>query len=552
MTTTAPTSDTDFDTDVAVIGSGFGGSVAAHRLTEKGYSVTVLEKGQRWQPKDFPKSNWNIRKSFWFPAIGCRGIFGMRLLREALVLHGVGVGGGSLVYANTLFEPPETVWDDPQWRGLEDWRRVMPERYETARKMLGVVENPKIGPADEALRRSAARRGREASFKHTPVGIYFGEPDVTVPDPYFGGEGPPRTGCTFCGGCMVGCRPGAKNTLDKNYLYLAEQAGARVVPDTHVTFVEALPGGGYRLHWKRSKGLFSSKRGTLNASRVVFSAGVLGTVPLLMECRERGGLPNLSKQIGNVVRTNSEALLGVTSKSRKDLSEGIAIAAKVEIDDQTHFECVRFPKGSDVMLLLGTLLTDGGPGLPRQLKWIGNILRHPIDFLRILKPWGKAETGTVVMAMQTADNHTRLVRKRQWLWPFSRTLTTQPDPNQPGIPSYIPVANEIAREVAADLDAIPQSTLNEVLLDTSTTAHILGGCGIGADADSGVIDSSGRVFGHEGLYVMDGSMISANLGVNPSLTITALSEHVCDRIPVRKPVPENEAATVREPVSVEA
>jgi cholesterol oxidase len=524
---------THFDTDVAVIGSGFGGSVAAHRLTEKGYRVTVLEKGRRWQPSDFPKNNWNIRKSFWFPYIGCRGIFGMRLLREALVLHGVGVGGGSLVYANTLFEPPETVWDDPQWKGLEDWRAVMPERYDTARKMLGVVENPKLGPADEALRRAAARRGRESSFKNTPVGIYFGSPDVTVPDPYFDGAGPPRTGCTFCGGCMVGCRPGAKNTLDKNYLYLAEKAGARVIPDTRVTFVEALPGGAYRLHWKQSKGLFSSTKGTLTSARVVFSAGVLGTVPLLMESKERGGLPNLSRQIGNVVRTNSEALLGVTSRSRKDLSEGIAIAAKVEIDEVTHFECVRFPKGSDVMLLLGTPLTDGGPGLPRWLKWLGNILRHPIDFLRIIKPWGKAETGTVVMAMQTADNHTRLVRKRQWLWPFRRTLTTQPDPNQPGIPSYIPVANEIAREVAADLDAIPQSTLNEVLLDTSTTAHILGGCGIGADADHGVIDSSGRVFGYEGLYVMDGSMISANLGVNPSLTITALSEHVCSRIPAK-------------------
>jgi cholesterol oxidase len=332
---------------------------------------------------------------------------------------------------------------------------------------------------------------------------------------------------------MVGCRNGAKNTLDKNYLYLAEKAGAEIIPDTRVELVEALPDGGYRLRWRKKPSLFSSRRGTLTARTVVFSGGVLGTVPLLMDCKEKGALPHLSNQIGNVVRTNSEALLGVLSKSRKDLWEGVAIAAKVEIDDQTHFECVRFPKGSDVMLLLGTMLTDGGPGMPRQLRWIGNILRHPIDFLRILKPWGKAEAGTVVMAMQTADNYTRMVRKRQWLWPFSRTLTTQPDPNQPGIPSYIPVANEIAREVAKDLDAIPQSTLNEVLLDTSTTAHILGGCGIGSDPDHGVIDSSGRVFGHDGLYVMDGSMIGANLGVNPSLTITALAEHVCSRIPAK-------------------
>jgi cholesterol oxidase len=546
---TPDTSERQFDTDVAVIGSGFGGSVAAHRLTEKGYSVTVLEKGRRWQPDDFPKTNWNIRKSFWFPYIGCRGIFGLRLLREALVLHGVGVGGGSLVYANTLFEPPGMVWDDPQWRGLEDWREIMGEHYETARKMLGVVENPKLGPADEALRHAAARRGRDSSFKHTPVGIYFGTPDETVPDPYFDGKGPPRTGCNFCGGCMVGCRPGAKNTLDKNYLYLAERAGAKVVPDTRVTFVEALAGGGYRLHWRRTRGILSKASGSMTAARVVFSAGVLGTVPLLMESKERGGLPRISDQIGNFVRTNSEALLGVTSKTRKDLWEGVAIAAKVEIDEVTHFECVRFSKGSDVMLLLGTMLTDGGGRLPRPLRWLGNVIRHPLDFLRVLKPWGKAESSTVVMAMQTADNHTRLVRKRQWLWPFTRTLTTQPDPDQPGIPSYIPVANEIAREVAEELDGIPQSSVNEVFLDTSSTAHILGGCGIGADHTTGVIDSSGRVFGHEGLYVMDGSMIGANLGVNPSLTITALSEHVCSRIPA-KSAEQVEADQELESVSV--
>jgi cholesterol oxidase len=523
----------DFDTDVAVIGSGFGGSVAAHRLTEKGYKVTVFEKGRRWRPADFPKTNWNIRKSFWFPKIGCRGIFGLRLLREALVLHGVGVGGGSLVYANTLFEPPETVWDDPQWKGLEDWRSVMPEHFATARRMLGVTENPKLGPADEALRRAAVRRGRGNSFRHTPVGIYFGDPDVTVPDPYFDGAGPERTGCTFCGGCMVGCRPGAKNTLDKNYLYLAERGGARIVPDTLVNLVEAQPAGGYRLLWRRANGSFSSESGATTARSVVFAGGVLGTVRLLMECKEKGSLRHLSDQLGNVVRTNSEALLGVTSKSRKDLWEGIAIAAKVEIDDETHFECVRFSKGSDVMLLLGTMLTDGGAGMPRQIKWLGNILRHPIDFLRVLKPWGKAETGTVVMAMQTADNYTRLVRKRQILWPFSRTLTTQPDSDQPGIPSYIPVANEIAREIAEELDGIPQSSYSEVLLDTSSTAHILGGCGIGSGPESGVIDSSGRVFGHDGLWVIDGSMIGANLGVNPSLTITALAEHSCSRIPAK-------------------
>ncbi len=521
----------DYDTDVAIIGSGFGGSVAALRFSRKGYRVTVLEKGKRWLPEDFPNTNWNLPKSFWFPWIGCYGTWSFHLLREVLILHGVGVGGGSLLYACTLFEPPDTVWDDPQWKGLEDWRAVMPEHYATARRMLGAAENPKLGPADESLRRAAARRGREHTFRPTDVSIFFGEPEVTVPDPYFDGDGPPRTGCTFCGGCMVGCKPGAKNTLDKNYLFLAEQDGARIVPETKVHLIEPLAGGGYRLHWKRSTSRIAAEKGALTARKVVVAAGVLGTVRLLMECRDRGTLPHLSRQLGNVVRTNSEALLGITSRSRDDLWQGVAITSKMEMDEVTHMEPVRFSPGSDVVLLLGTILTDGGSGMPRQLRWLGNIARHPIDFLRATKPWGKASSSTVLMAMQTVDNYTRLVRKRQPLWPFTRALTSQPLPGQPGIPSYIPIANEVAREFAADLDAVPQSSLNEVLLDTASTAHILGGCGIGSSADDGVIDSTGRVFGYDDLYVIDGSMIGANLGVNPSLTITALAEHACSRIP---------------------
>jgi cholesterol oxidase len=524
----------DFDTDVAIVGSGFGGSVAALRLAERGYRVTVLEKGRRWRTEDFPKSNWNLRKSFWIPWIGCYGTWAMHLLREVLILHGVGVGGGSLLYANTLFEPQEVVWDDPQWRELEDWRTVMPEHYRTARQMLGAAVNPRLGPADDALRRAAAKRGREHTFLPTDVSVFFGESDVEVPDPYFGGHGPARTGCTFCGACMIGCRVGAKNTLDKNYLYLAERAGARIVPETEVELVEPLAGGGYRLRWRRSTSRLFGERGAVTARKVVLAGGVLGTVRLLMECRERGALPHLSDQLGNVVRTNSEALLGITSRSRTDLWEGISITSKVEMDEVTHMEPVRFPPGSDVMLLLGTLLTNGGPGVPRQLRWLGNVFRHPLQFLRVSKPWGKAASSTVLLVMQTVDNHTRLVRKRQPLWPFTRALTSQPDPGQPGIPSYIPIANEVAREFAADLDAIPQSSLNEVLLDTSSTAHILGGCGIGSGPDTGVIDSGGRVFGHDGLYVMDGSMIGANLGVNPSLTITALAEHACSRIPANR------------------
>jgi cholesterol oxidase len=531
MTQAISPTNGDFDTDVAIIGSGFGGSVAALRLTEKGYRVTVIEKGKRWQPEDFPKTNWNLRKAFWFPWIGCHGIFGLHLLRESLILHGVGVGGGSLVYANTLFEPPATVWDDPQWKELEDWRSVMPEHFATARRMLGAATNPKLGEPDHALKRAAERRGYGHTFTPTDVSIHFGEPDVTVPDPYFGGQGPDRTGCNFCGGCMVGCRPGAKNTLDKNYLYLAEKGGTKVIPETHVELVEELPGGGYRVRWRSATSRLFPRRGALTARKVVFSAGVLGTVKLLMQCKEKGALPRISEQLGNVVRTNSEALLGITSKSRNNLWEGVAIAAKVEVDEVTHMEAVRFSPGSDVMLLLGTILADGGEGAPRPLRWLGNVLRHPVEFLRVTKPWGKAEHSVVLMAMQTADNHTRLVQGRQWLWPFTRALTSQPNTDQPGIPSYVPIANEIAREVAGELDAVPQNSVNEVFLDTGSTAHILGGCAIASGPDTGVISPNGEIFGHEGLYVMDGSVIGANLGVNPSLTITALAEHLCSRFP---------------------
>ncbi len=521
----------DFDTDVAIVGSGFGGSVAALRLVEKGYSVTVLEKGKRWRPQDFPTSNWNIPKQFWLPWAGCYGTWALHLLSEVLVMHGIGVGGGSLLYANTHYQPPDTVWDDPQWKELADWRAEMPAFYAEARRMLGTTEDHPVWPADEALKRIAERRGRGDSFSRTPVGVFFGEPGVEVPDPYFRGEGPPRVGCTICGACMVGCRDGGKNTLDKNYLYLAEQRGVRILPETWVTLIEPLEGGGYRLLWRKSTSRLFPRRGALTARKVVLSAGVLGTVPLLMECKERGALPRLSDQLGNYVRTNSEALLGIISRSHRDLWKGIAIASKAEMDDITHMELVRFPKGSDVMLLLGTVLTDGGPGMPRQLRWLANIARHPVAFLRTLKPWGKAERSVVLLVMQTADNYTRLVRRRRLLFPFRRTVTSRPDPGQPGIPSYIPVANQVARELARELDGFPSSTLNEVLLDTSTTAHILGGCAMAGTPERGVIDGNGEVFGHPGLYVMDGSIIGANLGVNPSLTITALSERIAARFP---------------------
>jgi cholesterol oxidase len=523
----------EYDTDVAIIGSGFGGSVAALRLSEKGYRVTVLEKGRRWSPADFPTSNWNIRESFWMPRLGCNGIWALRLFRDALVMHFVGVGGGSLGYANSHLEPHDSLWDDPRWRELEDWRRVMPAHYSTARRMLGSVPSPKLGEGDEALHRVAERKGFGGTFRPTSVGIFFGEPDVEVDDPYFGGAGPRRTGCTFCGACMVGCRVGAKNTLDRNYLYLAERLGATIVPEIEVRLIQPLPGGGYLLSWRRSTSLVGGERGAMRARKVVLSAGVLGSVPLLLDCKRTGALPHLSDHVGDVVRTNSEALLGITSRSKTGLWEGTAIQAEAHVDDRTRMEMVRFPKGSDTMLLLGTALTDGGSAVPRQLRWLGNLARHPLRSLFVHKPWGKAEHSLVLLVMQTNDNYTRLIRKRRLPWPFRPSLASVPPRDQHRIPSYIPIANEVARELGVELDAVPQSTLNEVLLDQSTTAHILGGCAIAGSPDEGVIDLDFQVFGHPGLYVMDATVIGANLGANPSLTITALAEYACDRFPAK-------------------
>jgi cholesterol oxidase len=529
--TAKPASRQDFDTDVVIVGSGFGGSVAALRLTERGYRVWVLEKGKRWRPEDFPKTNWNIQRSFWLPWVGCYGIWGMHLFRDFLILHGIGVGGGSLLYANTHLAPNEMVWDDPLWKELEDWRRAMPPHYAVARHMLGSSPTPRLGAGDEALRRVAERRGLGHTFHPTDVGVFFGEPDVEVDDPYFGGEGPRRTGCTFCGGCMIGCRPGAKNTLDKNYLYLAEKRGARIVPETHVDVIEPLPGGGFRVHWYRSTDRLVKEKGACTARKVVVSGGVLGTNSLLLDCKRRGALPKLSDQLGNYVRTNSEALLGITSRDRTDLWEGVAIQAEVHVDERTRMEMVHFQKGSDVLLLLGTALTDGGNGTSRQFKWMRNLFRHPLLGLRAHKPWGKAERSNVLLVMQTNDNHTQLLQRRQVYWPFRPTLSSRPPAGQQRIPSYIPIANEVARELGKELDAIPQSTLNEVLLDQSTTAHILGGCAIAGRPEEGVIDSRFEVFGYPGLYVMDATVIGANLGANPSLTITALAEYACSKIP---------------------
>ncbi len=524
-----------FDVDFLVVGSGFGGSVSALRLSEKGYSVRVLERGPRWSPRDFPKTNWDLRKSLWMPMAKCFGILRLSFLSDVFVLSGAGVGGGSLVYANTLYVPPDAFFTASQWSGIKDWKVALMPHYRMAQYMLGVAQNPFEGEPDVLLKSIAKKMNREESYVRTPVAVYFGEPGEKPRDPYFDGLGPDRTGCTMCGGCMVGCRHGAKNTLDKNYLYFAEKLGAVVEPMRTVTDVRALPDGGYAVTHETSGAWFKKDRKVTRARNVVLSAGVLGTVKLLLECRDRGSLPNVSECLGEHVRTNSEAILGVTTEDRSvNYSKGIAITTSFHPDEHTHVEVVRYSEGSDALAPLATLLTDGGSGLPRPLKYVKNVLTQPITFVKSLWPFGKAKRGIFLLVMQTLDNSISLKLKRKWTRLFTRAFDTDRGRGAPN-PTYIPLGNEVARLFAKDLKGgIAYSSIPEVLFDVPTTAHVLGGAPIGETKETGVIDAKNEVFGHPGLYVCDGSMIPANLGVNPSLTITAISEHAMAQIPVKE------------------
>ena len=520
------------DYDVIVVGSGFGGSVSALRLAEKGYRVAVLEKGRRYRTEDFPSTNWNLKKSLWLPQLGLYGIQMLTFLRHVAVLHGGGVGGGSLVYANQLLVPPDEVFDQPQWAGAGNWKARLAPHYARARQMLGANPSPTVGRADRLLREVGRELRGQDTFHKNDVGIFFGEPERTVPDPYFGGDGPPRTGCTFCGACMIGCPVGAKNTLDKNYLYLAEHRhGVKIIAETEVTGVAPAAGGGYEIFTRRSLRPFRSGK-TYRASKVVFSGGVMGTVKLLLQCRRNGMLPELSGQLGNFVRTNSEAILAVRSRDRSvNWNDQIAITSGIYPDAATHMEMVRYNKGSDLLYGLLTLLTDGGGDIPRQVRFAGNILRHPLRFLRNLWFVGSSARTTVLLVMQTSDNYLHLdFAPRPWRL-GGCSMNSQVPPGQQRSPSYIPVANEVARRLAARMNGEALSSWPEVLLDAPTTAHILGGCAMAEGPDRGVVGFDGQVFGYPGLYVADGSVVPANLGVNPSLTITALSEHLMDQMP---------------------
>ena len=502
--------------DVAVVGSGFGGAVAALRLAEKGYRVVVLEAGRRWRADEFPRTNWNLRRYLWLPRLGCRGIQRLTLLDDVLVLSGAGVGGGSLVYANTLAEPLEPFWRDPQWAGITDWRDELAPWYEHARRMLGAATVPEDTPADLVVREVARRMAVEDTFRRTDVAVFFGEPGATVPDPYFGGDGPARAGCVHCGGCMVGCRHGAKNSLDRNYLWLAERLGVEIRAEREVRRLRRA-GGGWELVCERPGAWLRRERDVVRADQVVLAAGVLGTVELLLRSR----LGGISPRLGDTVRTNSEAIVGAAAPRPAGLSRGVAITSSFHPDAETHVEPVRYPPGSNAMGLLGTILVDGGGGR-RWARFLHEAARHPLLLLRSLSVRRWSERTLILLVMQARDSRMRLTLRR------GRLRSEGAD-----IPSYLPQANEAARHAAAVLGGEPGSSLNEVLLDRPTTAHVLGGCAIGATAQEGVVDAYHRVFGCPGLHVVDASAVPANLGANPSLTITAMAERALSLWPNR-------------------
>jgi cholesterol oxidase len=523
-----------YDYDWIIVGSGFGGSVSALRLAEKGYKVAVLECGKRFTDKDFPKSTWDVRRYFWAPRLGLRGIFRLSTFKDVSVVSGSGVGGGSLGYANTLYVPPSKFFKDPQWGDLADWESELAPHYAEAQRMLGVVNVDTDDAADDLLREYGEHIGVGDSYQKTPVGIYFGETGKTVPDPFFGGEGPDRTGCTLCGRCMVGCPVGAKNTLVKNYLYLAEQRGVEVIPDCTVTEIRPIGAAdgsdGYTVSSERSGMIPGRGKRTLRARGVVVAAGALGTNKLLQRCRLGGSLPRISARLGELVRTNSEMILAVTVPEDypEDLTKRVAISGSIYPDPNTHIETVSYGKAGDSMSLLYTLLVGDGTRVTRPLKLLAQIIRHPLKFAKVLWPKGWSRRTIILLVMQTLDNAIALRPKQ--LPTGNVLLQTEQDPEKPN-PTFIPVANDAAEWLAERTGGIAQSSVTEALMNVPTTAHILGGAVIGHNPEDGVVDARQRVFGYENLLVCDGSAVPANVGVNPSLTITALAEHAMAEVP---------------------
>jgi cholesterol oxidase len=518
----------DRNYDIVIIGSGFGGSVSALRLAEKGYKVLVLEKGKRYENKDFPRTNWNIKKYLWAPRFFLYGIQCITLLRNVFILHGAGVGGGSLVYANTLLVPPDEAFKDSRWVG-GGWKQRLAPFYEIGKRMLGATPSPYMAETDRILKQSADSMGRGNTFKGVDVGIFFGSKGQEVEDPYFDGKGPERKGCILCGECMVGCRHNAKNTLDKNYLYLAERLGVQISPEKEVESVIPAKDGSYLISFRKSTGLFRP-RGKVIAKKVIFSGGVMGSVKLLLKCKDRGYLSDLSSQLGNYVRTNSESILGVrTGSSRKDFTKGIAISAGFRPDESTHIETCRYGEGQNSMSFLTTFIFKRSK-VPVLFKWIGYLLRHPIKFIKNSVPYRWSSQTVILLIMQPVSNYLKLSYRPKWWRLWGKSMNSELSSGEP-IPSSIPIGEEVANKIAKEINGVPMSTYMDTFLNIPTTAHILGGATMGSDPSSGVVDENFEVFNYPGLYVVDGSIVPSNLGVNPSLTITALAEYAMSKFP---------------------
>jgi cholesterol oxidase len=518
--------------DWVVIGSGFGGSVSALRLAQKGYRVCVLEKGRRFAPSDFPTTNWDLRRWLWLPRLGLRGFFQMSFMKHLTVFHGVGVGGGSLTYANTLAHPKPGFFEAPAWAHLGDWATELAPFYREARHMLGAASVPTPTPGDRVLADIAAEDGRPGALAATEVAVFFGEANRQVPDPYFGGAGPDRVGCNHCGACMTGCRVGAKNTLDRNYLHLAERLGARIEAETEVVRVAPHPEGGYRVD---TRATFGRTRGTVRADRVIFAGGVMGTVALLLAMqRDRDALPRLSAQLGRGVRSNSESLLGVISPELgSDFAHGVAITSLYASDGVSSLEPVRYGAGSGFFRLLALPHAPGATVLARLHGAARAFLAEPRRWWRALRVPDFARHTQILLYMRSLEG-TLTLRLGRSLWSGfrPRLMTVVDDPSR-APQAFMPEATALARRFAAKVGGVVAAMFSEVLRGVPATAHILGGCGMGRNAEEGVIDRDHQVFGYPGLYVIDGAAVSANPGVNPSLTITALAERAMHQIPAK-------------------
>lgn len=514
--------------DYVIVGSGFGGSVSALRLAEKGYSVLVIEKGKRWETKDFGRTNWNLKKWIWLPSVGWYGIQKLTVFRHVSILSGTGVGGGSLVYANTLPKPKSPFFNQGSWAGLDNWEDKLAPFYETAWKMLGAAKNPKLGLADKKILEVGTKLGLQDSFAPTKVAVHFGEAGKTVKDPYFDGKGPDRKGCIHCGECMTGCRHNAKNTLDKNYLYLAEQLGVDVLPEHEVQ--DIIPQGkngenGYEITFNKITRWFHKPKKTIKSKGVIFSGGVLGTMPLLLKLKDKNRLPNLSNRLGEMIRSNNESLIATTAVDNDvTLSEGVSIGSILEIDEHTHVEPTRYGKGSGIWRPSMLPMVTEPNFFLRMIKMFCIPFRMPVTWLKgfLVKDWGK--NTIFLLVMQHLDSTLNFRRNI-----FGGLSSEVKDGNPPS--AFIPQAHDFARTYAKAINGMATVIFTEGITGIPSTAHILGGACMGKDKEHGVIDKDNKVFGYENMFVFDGSMISANPGVNPSLSITAISEFGMSKIP---------------------